>query len=208
MQSESDGYIDARTILQSFVGPWYESLKNPAKAQQNTLRNLLEGYGATEYGEIHSAKEIENINDYQARFPIANYHNLQPYIKRVQEGNYRALLSEPPECWVMTRGSTGKQSKVIPATPTHLRQIFLCGARAIIHFATRTEDYEALTGNILNLNFPSSVHTMIQNGSKMTYGYRKTLTRWARASEEQIGKGGLILSTNRRLTKMSLQPWV
>ncbi len=171
MQPDKDEYMDASSVLQSFVGPWYTSLESPAKAQQMALQNLLESYEKTEYGSSHGAKEISNIADYRARFPVSNYYSLQPHFKRVHEGDFAAFLSEAPECWVMTRGSTGHHSKVIPATPTHLRQIFLCGARAIVHFAKRTEKYEVLTGNILNLNFPSSVHTLTQNGNEVNYGY-------------------------------------
>jgi hypothetical protein len=166
-----DEFIDASTILQRFVGPWYESLKDPAKAQELALWDLLKKYGVTDYGKTHNAPQTSSITDYQKNFPITDYYGYQPYFSKVKEGNYQAFLSEAPECWVMTRGSTGKQSKVLPATPTHLRQIFLCGARAIIHFAMRTENFEVLTGNILNLNFPSSVHTLNQNGSEMNYGY-------------------------------------
>jgi len=167
----NDDYIDASTILKSFVRPWYESLEDPAKAQETLLLNLLKSYDATDYGSSHNAQEINNFAEYQANFPIVNYQALTPYLKKIQEGNYKAFLSEPPETWVMTRGSTGKQSKVLPATPTHLKQIYLCGARAIIHFAMRKEEFEVLTGNILNLNFPSSVHTMTKDGKEQTYGY-------------------------------------
>ncbi len=170
MQPEGD-YIDASTLLQSFVGPWYKSLENPEKAQETALQSLLKGYAETDYGNKCGAAEIQNLAQYRAGFPIASYVDFQPYLKRVREGNYRALLSEAPETWVMTRGSTGKQSKVIPATPSHLRQIFLCGARAIVHYALRTEKFEVLTGNILNLNFPSSVHVMSQDGKELSYGY-------------------------------------
>jgi hypothetical protein len=167
----NDDYIDASTILKSFVSPWYESLEDPAKAQETLLLNLMKSYGATDYGGSHNAQEINNFTEYQANFPIVNYQALKPYLKQIQEGNYKAFLSEPPETWVMTRGSTGKQSKVLPATPTHLKQIYLCGARAIIHFAMRKENFEVLTGNILNLNFPSNVHTMTKDGKEQTYGY-------------------------------------
>ncbi len=169
-ENESE-YIDAGTVLKSFVGPWYESLKDPAKAQENALLGLLKDYEKTDYGVHHNAQKIVSISEYQANFPIVNYQTLSPYFKQVQEGNYNVLLSEPPDCWVMTRGSTGKQSKVLPATPTHLKQIYLCGARAIVNFAMKKENYEVLTGNILNLNFPSSVHTMTQEGKEVTYGY-------------------------------------
>jgi hypothetical protein len=164
-------YMDLSSVLNSFVSPWYKSLEDPAKAQETALRDLLQKYGATEYGERFGAQKIGSIAEYQAAFPIVNYQAILPYLKQVQDGNFRAFLPETPECWVMTRGSTGKQAKVLPATPTHLRQIFLCGARAIIHYAMRKESFEVLTGNILNLNFPSSVHVMTQEGKEMTYGY-------------------------------------
>ena len=170
MLPEND-YIDVNTILNSFVGPWYRSLENPAQAQETTLQDLLKSYSATDYGASHNAQKTTSITDYQANFPIVDYKALQPYFKQVQEGNFKALLPEAPETWVMTRGSTGKQSKVIPATPTHLKQIYLCGARAIVHFAMRKENFDVLTGNILNLNFPSSIHTMTQDGKEMKYGY-------------------------------------
>jgi hypothetical protein len=166
-----DGYIDASSILKSFVGPWYQSLSNPQKAQETALNELLKNYAVTEYGNLHHVQNTSTISEYQANFPVASYSDLMPYLKQVKDGNYKAFLSEPPETWVMTRGSTGKQSKVIPATPTHLKQIYLCGARAIIHYAMRTEKFEVLTGNILNLNFPSSVHTMTKDGKEVTYGY-------------------------------------
>ena len=79
-------------------------------------------------------------------------------------------MPEPPQTWVMTRGSTGN-SKVLPATETHLKQIYSCGARAIINFAYKRKKYDVFLGVILNLNFPSSVHTMNMDGKEVTYGY-------------------------------------
>jgi hypothetical protein len=70
----------------------------------------------------------------------------------------------------MTRGSTGK-AKVLPVTQTHLEQIFTCGARALVNHVLRTKSYELLDGHILNLNFTSSVHTMVKDGQTVTYGY-------------------------------------
>jgi hypothetical protein len=93
-----------------------------------------------------------------------------PYLKQVKEQSYKAFLSEPPETWVMTRGSTGK-SKVLPATQTHLKQIYSCGARGLINYAVRKKNYQIFLGVILNLNFPSTVHSMDVNGKQVSYGY-------------------------------------
>ena len=159
-----------RIILEPIIGPWYESLENPQKAQEQVLYDLLKKYGATEYGTSHNALRVNGVSDYQRNFPVIDYKGLLPYLAKVQQGNYQAILPEPPVAWVMTRGSTGK-SKVLPATQTHLKQIFSCGARALIHYALQTRDFDVFMGNILNLNFPSSVHTMTSNGKEMTYGY-------------------------------------
>src|SRR3972149_4543246 len=160
-----------RSILEPIIGPWYESLINPAKVQQQVLYDLLKKYGATDSGNNHGALQTSGIEDYRRHFPIIDYTGLLPYFAKVKEGNYKTILSEPPAAWVMTRGSTGKSSKVLPATQTHLKQIFTCGARALIHYALRTKNFNVFTGNILNLNFPSTVHTMTTDGHEMTYGY-------------------------------------
>ncbi len=158
------------SILRPYVQPWYDSVAEPQKAQRQVLSDLLLKYAMSEYGEGHSAAEIGSFSDYQANFPIIDYSGLSPYLREVRERSYRAFLSEPPQCWVMTRGSTG-HSKVIPATQTHLKQIYSCGARAIINFAVRKKLYEVFLGVILNLNFPSSVHTMTMDGKEVSYGY-------------------------------------
>jgi hypothetical protein len=170
MMSQDD-YVDAGTVLRGFVDPWYRGLENPLRAQEEALRTLLQSYRQSDYGVSHQAQSTAAISEYQRNFPIVNYRDILPNLNQVKNGNHQAFLSEKPETWVMTRGSTGKQSKVIPATATHLKQIYLYGARAIIHYALRSERFEVLTGNILNLNFPSSVHTMTQDGKEVAYGY-------------------------------------
>jgi phenylacetate-coenzyme A ligase PaaK-like adenylate-forming protein len=158
------------SILQPIIGPWYESLENPQKTQERVLYDLLKKYATTDYGNSYGALEIGGITEYQAKFPKIDYKGLLPYLTEAKEGNYKTILPEPPESWVMTRGSTGK-SKVLPVTQSHLKQIFTCGARALINFALRKKSFEVFTGNILNLNFPSSVHTMNSDGREVTYGY-------------------------------------
>ena len=158
------------SILQPIIDPWYESLKDPQRAQERVLDELLTKYSKTDYGKSYRAPEINGIAEYQENFPITDYKRLLPYFALVKEGNYNAILSERLECWVMTRGSTGS-AKVLPVTQAHLKQIFTCGARALINFALKKKSFEVFTGDILNLNFPSRVHVMSSEGHKVTYGY-------------------------------------
>jgi hypothetical protein len=158
------------SILQPYVQPWYDSIDNPAKAQEKVLDDLIQKYQTTEYGQSHRASQVKCISDFRTNFPIINYSRITPYLIQLKEHNYKVFLSEPPETWVMTRGSTGK-SKVLPATQTHLKQIYSCGARGLINYAVRKKTYEVFLGVILNLNFPSNVHTMDVDGKQVTYGY-------------------------------------
>ncbi len=158
------------SILRPYIQPWYNSIEDPQKAQEQVLADLVPKYASTEYGASHNAVKVSSIADYRGNFPIINYSGLIPYLKQVKERSYKAFLSEPPETWVMTRGSTGK-SKVLPATQTHLKQIYSCGARGLINYATRKKNYEIFLGVILNLNFPSNVHSMDIDGKLVTYGY-------------------------------------
>ncbi len=157
-------------ILEHIVNPWHEALKNPDISQKETLEKLLIGYAKTDYGKKYSVNDVKDGNVFRSNFPIVDYFGLKGYLNEVKSGNYSAILPEPPECWVMTRGSSGK-SKVLPVTKTHIEQIFWCGARAITNYALRIKSMDVLSGKILNLNFPSEVVTIDSNGKKITYGY-------------------------------------
>jgi len=157
-------------FLKAFVNTWYESLKTPAESQQRVLSDLINQYAKTQYGIDHGANEVQSIEDFRKRFPTIDYKRLTEHFEGVRKGVYNIILPEPPLTWVMTRGSTGR-AKVLPATKTHLEQIFSCGARAFINFALRKNDSAILTGKVLNLNFPSTVHTMDSAGQTITYGY-------------------------------------
>jgi phenylacetate-coenzyme A ligase PaaK-like adenylate-forming protein len=157
-------------IFQSIVSPWHESLKNPEHYQKLALTDLVGQYAKTQYGQNHYASDVKDIADFRNNFPIIDYNGLSPYFAEVIKGNYAIFLSEPVLHWVMTRGSTGK-AKVLPATRTHVEQIFMCGARALVNYTLRKQDFELFTGRILNLNFPSNVHSMLVAGQEVKYGY-------------------------------------
>lgn len=157
-------------IFRSIIGSWYESLKDPELYQKKVLVDLVREYDKTVYGQNHHASEIEDIKSFRRDFPIINYTGLSPYFDEAVKGNYKAILPEPVLCWVMTRGSTGA-AKVLPATKSHMEQIFTCGARALVNYTVRRKDFEIFNGRILNLNFPSNVHTMNASGQEVTYGY-------------------------------------
>jgi len=156
--------------LRGIVEPWYQALKDPAQAQSQVLEELLAGYRKTAYGKTRGADEITILSGFRSSFPAIGYAGLLPYLDEVKAGSYAILLPEPPSCWVMTRGSTGRR-KLIPATSTHLQQVLSCGARAVVNYALRTRDMGVLRGGVLNLNFPSVVESFGEGPQATAYGY-------------------------------------
>ena len=158
-----------REYLNMFLSPWYRSLENPVQVQENILKRLLEIYSKTEYGRTHQASSISTIEEYREHFPPINYETLEQHLEEVKSGNYQALLSEPVESWVMTRGSTGK-NKILPATKTHLQQILACGSRALVNYIAGSKDVDP-AAKILNLGFPSRVSKITVNKQQVWAGY-------------------------------------
>ncbi|MGQ9513981.1 MAG: GH3 family domain-containing protein [Thermoproteota archaeon] len=146
-------------------------MRDPQEAQQRVLESLISGYIKTSYGKRFSASEVSSIDDFRRRFPVANYESFLPYLDEVAEGRSEVLLPEVLKGWVMTRGTTGKP-KLFPLTDTHLRQIFVCGSRALLNYVKRRNRFEILSKPVLNLSFPSTVGRLEIDGSRsFSYGY-------------------------------------
>jgi len=149
---------------------WEEGLRDPAAAQEKVLHALLEGYAKTGYGRDRGAGSISTIAEYRARFSAVRYADLAPWFERVRVEGHAVFLDEEPITWVMTRGTTG-ESKVVPVTPRHLQDLIKCGSRAVLNFSMRHGGLDLLAGGVLNLQFPSNMRVLTQNGKEVVYGF-------------------------------------
>ena len=163
-------HSDPQAMLNALLQPWHDSVDNPAKAQQEVLQRLLEGYAQTDYGAQHGAAQIETMEDYRRSFPVATYEDYKPLIQRVMADEISLLLNEEPVGWAITRGTTKGESKFIPMTPTDLRMRISAG-RAMMNYVVSTGRYDLFEGVNLNLNFPSVVGTVRVGDREVEYGY-------------------------------------
>jgi len=161
---------DPKATVQSMLQPWFEAVADPRAAQTAVLKQLLEGYAQTGYGEQHGAAQIQGLEDYRRRFPIVSYEEIKPIIDRVMAGEVRLLLSEDPIGWAITRGTTKGESKFIPMTPTDLRMRISAG-RAMLNFVLTSGRFDLFDGVNLNLNFPSVVGKVKVGQQEVEYGY-------------------------------------
>lgn len=157
-------------ILSGFLRPWYHSIQDPEKSQQDVFEKLLADYSKTNYGISHHASQIESITEFRLAFPTATYDDFKPLIDKVMAGSFEELLWEEPAGWAITRGTTKGQSKFIPMTPTDI-SLRISAGRAVMNYAASSGRYDVFTGVNLNLNFPSKVGSISVKNKKLEYGY-------------------------------------
>ena len=161
---------DGVDLFKAFLQPWHTAIENPAGAQQKVLRNILESYASTEYGEQHGAVQIKTTEDYRRAFPVVTYEDYKPLIQRIMSGEVRLLLSEEPVAWAITRGTTKGESKFIPMTATDIGMRIHAG-RAMMNYVYTSGHYDLFQGANLNLNFPSVVGKVRVGEKELEYGY-------------------------------------
>ncbi|AEF85099.1 GH3 auxin-responsive promoter superfamily [Treponema primitia ZAS-2] len=104
--------------------------KDGKKAQDGTLRHILDLSKDTVYGKEHHFDEIlkadtadELFKRYQNYVPANNYEDLQPYIERHKQGEAGILFPGKPKLYATTSGTT-KEPKWIPVTETYYREVY------------------------------------------------------------------------------------
>ncbi len=194
-----DNPNDPMSRVTQMLQPWQASLENPAQAQDAVLRNFLNIYSQTEYGQKHNAKDVNSIKDYRAKFPVATYEDFKPIINRVMAGENSLLLNESVLGWAITRGSTKDENKFIPMTATDIKMRISAG-RAVMMYALHNKAPQVFAGVNLNLNFPSVVGVVKVGEKEVEYGYssgiytkfvsHKTPVRSLPTQEDIDGLGG------------------
>ena len=104
--------------------------KDPRKAQEQTLRNMLTLSKDTVYGREHHFAEIldcktdtELYARYQQYVHKQDYEKLRPYVNRTKEGAADILFPGHPVMYATTSGTTA-EPKWIPITRHYLKRIY------------------------------------------------------------------------------------
>ncbi len=107
-----------------------KATKNPRKASEKTLRDILTYAKDTVYGKEHKfAYILEAQNDtelykrYRENVPANEYEDLRPYVERHKHGEADILFPGKPVLYATTSGSTA-EPKWIPITERYLKTIY------------------------------------------------------------------------------------
>jgi len=124
--------------------------RDPAAAQERSLRRLVATARDTEFGLEHGFRGIRTISEYQARVPVRDYAQHRPWLGRAAAGE--DSVAWPGRCrdWVKTSGTTSGD-KLIPVTPEALVAHRKGGWDALLTAARRVGGGSLMGGPMLFL---------------------------------------------------------
>src|ERR1041384_6615211 len=93
---------------------------HPQAVQEALLRRILARQANTDFGRDHHFAAVAGPADFRRNVPVAPYEYFDPYIQRVRNGDFRALLADPHlHMFALTSGTTAAR-KFIPVTQQYL----------------------------------------------------------------------------------------
>ncbi len=173
-----------RNMLEFFLTPWYTALDTPEDTQAHLAEQLISRYKKTEYGKKYGAQDINTLEEFQQRFPVATFADFGPWLQKVKKGAWNALLGEKPVEWGMTRGTTGP-SKIIPYTQAEIEERFMLGPRCLMNYVYKTGDTTVFDGSILLFIYPSVAGTESFGDTEQEYGYSSGI--YSKHLAEKVG---------------------
>jgi hypothetical protein len=159
-----------KILLKPIVKPWHRSLKDPGKAQELVLEDLVKVYAQNEYGKAHNSANVGSYIDYVNAFPVKSYDDYKPLIDQVLAGDTHVLLSEEPIAIGRTRGTTTGTSKNIPITIT-LAKTARVSERATANYMLSKNQYDFLEGYTLNTANRSNLEKVVIGDRELDVGY-------------------------------------
>lgn len=118
--------LASRTLLGGIQAAWVASLYgawrrfqsaagDPERAQRARLRATLAANADAAYGRAHGFGAITSVEQFQSRVPVTTYDDLEPWIRRIADGEARVLTTAPVRMLERSGGSTSA-NKLVPYT--------------------------------------------------------------------------------------------
>src|SRR5947209_4955565 len=71
-----------------------QATHHPREVQEELLRRLIARQVDTDFGRVHHFGAIATPADFRRNIPVQGYEYYEPYIRRVAQGDVRALLAD------------------------------------------------------------------------------------------------------------------
>lgn len=121
---------------------------NAVQNQQDLLLSLVKTSEKTLFGRLHQFEEINNIKDFQAKVPVADYEQLKPFIEKVKKGQRDILWPQTPAYFAKTSGTTSG-SKYIPISKEGMENQTGAAQSAIFHYIAQKNTANFVNGKMI-----------------------------------------------------------
>ena len=99
--------------------------------QRKTLKHLIKQAAHTSWGRLYGYASIDDYSDYAARVPVCSYSSVEPYVKRMLEGERNVLWPGQIRYFAKSSCTTSNAAKYIPVSKQGLKHCHLMGGKDV-----------------------------------------------------------------------------
>ncbi|MFL5241207.1 MAG: GH3 auxin-responsive promoter family protein [Gemmataceae bacterium] len=165
--------------------------RDPLSVQESLRQRIVHRHAQTQFGRDHNFATITSLADFRENLPIAPYEYFEPYLKKVRQGNFSALLADTRiHMFALTSGTTAAR-KFIPVTDQYLadyrRGWNIWGLRAYLdHPAVKLQPIVQLSGDWNEFETECGIPCGAVTG--LTAKMQKRLIRWLYCVPPSVGR--------------------
>lgn len=105
---------------------------HPRKAQEQVLKELVRGGSDTAFGKKFGLGSVRGPEQFGKKIPLHDYDALEPYIKRLVDGEDYILWNQKCRFFAKSSGTSSSKSKYIPITPDNLGKCHYRGFKMML----------------------------------------------------------------------------
>ncbi|MCL1667303.1 GH3 auxin-responsive promoter family protein [Elizabethkingia ursingii] len=140
----------AKIWAKQYVKSSEKFTRNAVSDQEELLKDLITKAENTKFGKEHYFGSIRNIQDFQAKVPLADYEDLKNYIEEIKEGKKDILWPGQPEYFAKTSGTTSG-SKYIPISKEGMPYQIDAARSALFFYIAQKDNADFVNGKMIFL---------------------------------------------------------
>ncbi len=124
-------------------------IQNPIDTQRQVLQDLVTHAQYTEIGRKYGLTKLFSIKEFKNSIPLFEYNDIEPYVKRLMEGEDNLLWNTPIN-WFAKSSGTSSKSKFIPITTESIEDCHFQAMKDVLslYYNSKPES-DLLTGKAL-----------------------------------------------------------
>lgn len=107
-------------------------MRHPVETQMEVFHKLVSTASHTDWGKRHGYRDIQSIEQFQERVPVATYEELYPEIEKVLRGEDNVLWPGNIKWFSKSSGTTNDRSKFIPVSEESLQDCHFKGGKDML----------------------------------------------------------------------------